>query len=135
MFKGLGNLTSLLQQARELPGKMQSLSEELRQQRVVGSAGGGMVQIEVNGLMEVLGCRIDPQLVEQRDRELLEDLVATAVGQAILKGKELHTESLKAMTGGLELPGIQQMLGKFLSPEAEEATPEPEKPEPPTQPS
>ena len=134
MFKGLGNLTSLLQQAREIGGKVQNLSEELRQQRVVGAAGGGMVEIELNGLMEVLACRIDPQLVEQRDRELLEDLVATAVGQAITKGKQLHTDSLKSMTGGLEIPGIQQMLGKFLGPEAEEAA-EPGKPEPPKTPS
>ena len=130
MFKGLGNLTSLLQQARDLGGKMQNLTEELRQQRVVGSAGGGMVEIEVNGLMEVLACRIDPQLDEQRDRELLEDLVATAVGQAITKGKQLHTESIKSMTGGLELPGMQQMLGKFLNPEGEEPAPEANKPEP-----
>lgn len=132
MFKGLGNLTSLLQQAREIGGKMQNLSEELRQQRVVGAAGGGMVEIELNGLMEVLGCRIDPQLVEQGDRELLEDLVATAVGQAITKGKQLHTDSLKSMTGGLEIPGVQQMLGKFLSPGADATaeTNSPEKPEP-----
>ncbi len=131
MFKGLANLGSLLQQAREIGGKMQGLSDQLRQQHVVGSAGGGMVEIEVNGLMEVLGCRIDPKLFEQGDRELLEDLVATAVNQAIVKGKQLHADAVKSMAGGLEIPGLDQALGRFLN--VNEA-PQPEEPQGPEEP-
>ena len=52
-----------------------------------------MVEIEINGLLEVLRCRIDPQLIAQGDRELIEDLVAAAVNQAVAKGKQLHAEA------------------------------------------
>ena len=66
---------------------MGQITEEMRKRRVTGIAGGGMVEIEVNGLMEALRCRIDPQLITQNDRELLEDLITAAVNQAIAKGK------------------------------------------------
>ncbi|NQT17795.1 MAG: YbaB/EbfC family nucleoid-associated protein [Planctomycetes bacterium] len=114
MFKGLGNLSSLLKQAHEISGRMKGLNSELRLLRATGSAGGGMVEIEVNGLMEVLRCHIDQQLVEQGDREMIEDLVSAAVGQAIAKGKELHVEAMKSMAGGLEIPGLESALGDFL---------------------
>ena len=84
---------------------MGQLTEEMKKRRVTGAAGGGMVEIEVNGLMEVLRCRIDPQLFAQNDRELIEDLVVAAVNQAIGKGKQMHAESIRDLTGGLPLPG------------------------------
>ena len=87
MFKGIANFGALLKQAQQLGGQMGQLTEEMRKRRVTGTAGGGMVEIEVNGLMEVLRCRIDPQLFAQNDRELIEDLVVAAVNQAISKGK------------------------------------------------
>ncbi len=126
MFKGLSNLGSLLQHAREMGTKMQGLTDELRGRRVTGTAGGGMVEIEVNGLMEVLRCRIDQQLFAQGDRELVEDLVASAVNQAVAKGKQLHADAMKSMTGGLELPGLEQALGQFFQANDESK----EKPEP-----
>ncbi len=76
-----------------------------------------MVEVEVNGLLDVLRCRIDDQLVGQGDRELLEDLVAAAVNQAVSRGRQLHAEAMKEMTGGLELPGLQEMLAKITAPE------------------
>ena len=114
MFKGLAGLGSLLKQAQEISGRMKGLHEELRTRRASGSAGGGMVEVEVNGVLEVLRCRIDPTLVAQGDRELIEDLVTTAVNQALAKGKELHAEALKSMTGGLDVPGLEETLGKLL---------------------
>ena len=66
---------------------MGQITEEMKKRRVTGTAGGGMVEIEVNGLMEVLRCRIDPQLFAQNDRELIEDLVVAAVNQAIAQGQ------------------------------------------------
>ncbi len=74
-----------------------------------------MVEIEVNGLVEVLGCRIDPSLMKQGDGELLEDLVVAAVNQAITKAKQLHAEAIRSVTGGLPLPGLDQMFEKFLN--------------------
>jgi nucleoid-associated protein EbfC len=114
VFKGLANIGALIKQAQQLGGQMGQLTEEMRRRRVTGSAGGGMVEIEVNGLMEVLGCKIDPQLFAQNDRELLEDLVVAAVNQAISKGKEMHAESIRELTDGLPLPGgFREALEKF----------------------
>ena len=114
MFKGLVGLGSLLKQAQQISGRMQGLGEELKKRRATGSAGGGMVEIEVNGLMEVLRCRIDQELIAGGDRELIEDLVATAINQAVAKGKQLHGEAMKELTGGLNVPGLDDALGKFL---------------------
>ena len=116
MFKGLSNLAGLLKQAQQFGGQMDKLTEQLKARRVTGAAGGGMVEVEINGLLEVVGCRIDPQLFGQGDRELIEDLVTAAVNQAVAKGKQLHAEALKELTGGLPLPGLQEALEKFAGP-------------------
>ena len=113
MFKGLANLGSLMKQAQQISGQVDRLAEDLKTRRATGTAGGGMVEIEVNGVLEVLRCRIDPDLVARGDRELIEDLVVAAMNQAVAKGKQLHAEALQAMTGGLQLPGLQEALGKL----------------------
>lgn len=120
MFKDFAGLGALWKQAQEIGGRMQGLTEQLRGRRVTGSSGGGMVEIEVNGLVEVLRCRIDPQLFAQQDRELLEDLVAAAANQAVAKAKQLHAETMQSLAGGLSFPGLEQALGKFLKPGPEE---------------
>lgn len=122
VFEGLSNLGTLLKQAREIGGKLHGMTEELRTKRATGSAGGGMVEVEVNGLAEVISCRIDPELVRQGDRELIEDLVTTAVNQALAKAKQLHAEAIKSMTGGVELPGLNEAMGKFFNPEDPDKT-------------
>jgi DNA-binding YbaB/EbfC family protein len=114
VFKGLTGLGSLLKQAQEISGRMKGLNEQLRARRATGSAGGGMVEVEVNGLLEVLGCHIDQQLFEQGDREMVEDLVATALNQAINNGKQLHMEAMKSVTGGLDVPGLDSALENLL---------------------
>jgi len=114
VFKGLAGLGSLLKQAHEISGRMKGLNEQLRARRATGSAGGGMVEVEVNGLLEVLRCHIDQQLVEQGDREMIEDLVATALNQAITNGRQLHMEAMKSLTGGLDVPGLDAALGDLL---------------------
>ena len=121
MFKGLANLGALLKQAQQIGGQMGQMTEEMRKRRVTGSAGGGMVEIEVNGLIEVLGCHIDPKLVTQDDRELLEDLITAAINQAIAKGKQMHADAVRDLTGGLPLPGgFQEALAKLTGAGAEE---------------
>ena len=66
---------------------MQALGEELKTKRATGSAGGGLVEVEVNGLGEVLAVRIDPTLVEKQDREMIEDLLPAAFNAAAAKGE------------------------------------------------
>ena len=121
MFQGIANFGALLKQAQNLGGQMGQLTEEMKKRRVTGSAGGGMVEVEVNGLMEMLSCRIDPQLFAQNDRELVEDLVVAAVNQAIGRGKQMHADSLRDLTGGLPLPGgFHEALAKFTGTELPE---------------
>jgi nucleoid-associated protein EbfC len=114
VFKELANIGELIKHARQIGGQVGQLTEEMRKRHVTGTAGGGMVEIELNGLIEILRCRIDPQLFAQNDRELLEDLVVAAVNQAIAKGKLMHAEALRDLTGGLPLPGgLNEALAKF----------------------
>ena len=121
MFDGLKNLGALLKQAQQIGGQMGQITDEMRKLRVTGIAGGGMVEIEINGLMELLRCRIDPQLITQNDRELLEDLVVAAVNQAISKGKQMHADKVRDLTGGLPLPdAFHDALAKFSGTELEE---------------
>jgi len=119
VFKGLAGLSALMKQAHEISGRMKGLNEELRTRRATGSAGGGLVELEINGVMEVLRCHIDKGLVERGDCEMIEDLVATAVNQAVGKAKQLHMEAMKSMTGGLDVsgldvPGLESALGNLL---------------------
>ena len=100
-------------QASQFSGQLEKLGEEMKNRRATGASGGGMVEIEVNGALEVLHCKIDPQLVTQGDRELLEDLLVAAVNQALAKGKQLHADALKELTGGIQLPGMREALEKL----------------------
>jgi nucleoid-associated protein EbfC len=116
MFKGLGNLANLgnfFKQAQEMGGKMEQLSEELKTKRVVGKAGAGLVEVQANGLGEVLAVRIDPTLVEKQDRELMEDLLPAAFNDARQKAQQLHAEQFQSLTGGLNLPGLSEALGSM----------------------
>jgi hypothetical protein len=122
MFKGFANLGALVKQAQEIGSRMKGLNDELRTRRVVGSSGGGMVTIEMNGLVETLRCHVDQQLLSQGDRELLEDLVVTAVNQAVSKAKQMHADTVRSLTGGMEIPGLDQALGKFLGEAGTETT-------------
>ena len=117
MFKGLANLGALVRGAQAISGRMKDLGEELKKRRATGTAGGGMVEVEINGLVEVLRCRIDPQLIAGGDRELIEDLIATAVNQAIQKAKQLHAEAVRALAGDVAVPGLEEAVSKLMGQE------------------
>ncbi|MGD9719682.1 MAG: YbaB/EbfC family nucleoid-associated protein [Pirellulales bacterium] len=114
MFKGLGqlaNLANVLKQAQQMGGKMEQMLESLKGRRAEGAAGGGLVTVEVNGLGEVLRCAIDPSLAN--DREMVEDLLPAAINQALAKAKQMHAEEMKALAGGVDLPGLNDMLAQL----------------------
>ena len=116
MFKGLGdlaNIGSLMKQAQEMGGKMKQLTEELKSKRVTGSAGAGLVEVEANGIGEVLAVRIDPSLFAKQDRELVEDLLPAAINAAQQKSKALYAEQMQSIAGGLNLPGLGDALTQF----------------------
>jgi hypothetical protein len=100
------NFGKLVKQAQEMQAKMQKVQEELAQEEFEVTSGGGMVKVKMNGQQEVLGVRIDPQVFEEGDREMLEDLIAAAVNEARRKALDLAKERMSALTGGLSIPGL-----------------------------
>jgi DNA-binding YbaB/EbfC family protein len=126
LFKGITNLAGLLKQAQQVGSRLQQVSDELKNRRAIGRAGGDMVEVEVNGLGQILRLSIDPALVERRDRDLLEDLIPAATNQALAKAKELHAEVIKDITGGMNLSGLEEMLGKASGLDSKPTDPEAE---------
>ena len=115
MFKGLGNIASLLSQARNFGGQMEEITAELKTKRVTGSAGGSMVNVHSNGLGQVLSVDIDPILKDKGDVEMITDLLPAAINDAAAKSKALHMEAMQTMTGGIQLPaGIDDTLKELL---------------------
>ncbi len=102
-MKGLGNI---LKQAQEMHSKISQLQEEMANKTVEASAGGGMVTIVMNGKQQVLSIRIDPEVVNREDVDMLQDLMGAAVNEAIRKSQEMMTEEMKKITGGLSIPGL-----------------------------
>jgi DNA-binding YbaB/EbfC family protein len=116
VFKGLGNLANLgalMKQAQEMSGRVQTMQNELRGKRATGASGGGLIEIDVNGLSEVLAVRIDPSLIERGDREMIEDLLPAAFNAAQQKARQLHADAMKSITGGLSLPGLEDAMSQL----------------------
>ena len=103
MTKGLGNI---LKQAQQMHSKISQLQEEMAAKTVEASSGGGMVTIVMNGKQEILSLRIDPEVVNREEVEMLQDLIAAAMNEAIRKSHEMMTEEMKKVTGGLSIPGL-----------------------------
>jgi DNA-binding YbaB/EbfC family protein len=113
MFKEIGNLASLLRQAQQMGGKVQAVNEQLKGQRVRAAAGGGMVEVEMNGLGQMLRLTIDSALVERGEREMIEDLVPAAVNEALSKAKRLHVEAMQAVTKDFNVPGLNEAISQL----------------------
>jgi len=106
------DLPQILAQAQKLQAKMGQLQRELAVRRFEGSAGGGMVTAVVSGELRVLEIRIENTLVEDKDREMIQDLAAAAVNAALGNAQRGVQEEMQRLTGGLSLPG----LGGFGAP-------------------
>ncbi|MBD3334171.1 MAG: YbaB/EbfC family nucleoid-associated protein [Candidatus Eisenbacteria bacterium] len=96
----------LMKQAQKMQSQLNTLKEELAERRVTASAGGGMVTVETNGRHEILSIKIDPQVVDAEDVEMLEDLIVAAVNEARRQTEEMLKEEMSKVTGGLPLPGM-----------------------------
>ena len=99
-------MQDMLRQAQMMQKKMGNMQEELKTREVEASAGGGMVTVKVTGGMEVRSITIDKSVVEAVGEEMLQDLVLTAVADAIKKAKTLGEEEMAKITGGIKIPGM-----------------------------
>lgn len=113
MLKGLGNLASIMKQAQEMQGRMKDVQENLARLKVQGMAGGGMVTVEANGQQKILSCTVEDSLLESGDKEMVEDLLVAAVNQALDKAKQAAADEMSKVTGGMNLPGLDDALSKF----------------------
>lgn len=113
MFKGLGQLASMMKQAQEIQGRMKEMQEALRRLKIDGSAGGGMVTVEMNGQQQLLSCRIEQSLIDSKDREMIEDLVVAAVNQGLDKVKQAAADEMGKLAGGLDVPGLNDALSQL----------------------
>jgi nucleoid-associated protein EbfC len=96
-------LANLMQQAQQMQENFKKVQDELAAMEVNGESGGGLVRIVMNGKREALRVSIDESLVKE-DRDMLEDLVAAAINDAVRKVAKLKEEKMAGLTGGLELP-------------------------------
>jgi len=102
-MKGLNQMVKQLQEAQ---ARMEQLQQELAARQIEGSAGGGMVKAVMNGRHEIISLKIDPQVVDRDDVEMLEDLVAAAINDARARVDEMVRAEMSRLTGGLAMPGL-----------------------------
>ena len=102
-MKGFGNM---MKEAQKLQAQMERMQEEIAKKKVDATAGGGMVTVEANGKQELTAIKIDPEVVNKDDVQMLEDLVLAASNEALRKSRELVQQELGKLTGGLKIPGL-----------------------------
>jgi DNA-binding YbaB/EbfC family protein len=101
-----GNIGNMMKQVQQMQAKMAEVQAELEKMEVEGTSGGGMVKVIVNGKQDVLSIAIDPEVVDKDEIEMLQDLIVAAINQAKEKAQAIQTEQMSAITGGLNLPGM-----------------------------
>jgi len=105
-LRDLGNLQGILKQAMDVKGKIEELKEKLADEQIEAAAGGGMVKVVMTGKFELVSLKIDPEVVNRDDIEMLETLVRAAVNDAVRKVQELVKGKMRDLTGGMDIPGI-----------------------------
>jgi len=96
----------LLKQAQEMQARMAKIQEELASKTVQGSAGGGMVQVTVNGQFNMTHVQIEPSVINPAEKDMLEDLILAAVNDGMRKARELASAEMSKLTGGMKIPGL-----------------------------
>lgn len=112
MFGNIGQLAGLLKNAGQIKENMRQMQERLGAARFVGESGGGQVRATVDGRGELVGLKIDPALFSSGDQELTEDLIVASVRDAVGRSREAMAKEMESATGGLNLQGMMDMLGK-----------------------
>ncbi|TKB07157.1 YbaB/EbfC family nucleoid-associated protein [Desulforhopalus sp. IMCC35007] len=104
------DINNIMQQAKSMQEKMAKIQEDLSKKTLTGSAGGGMVEVTVNGQGEVLKVSIEKIVIDPSEAEMLQDLIVAATNDAIRRAKELSQQELGQLTGGLNIPGLTNLM-------------------------
>jgi DNA-binding YbaB/EbfC family protein len=95
-----------MKEAQKLQAQIEAIREEVAKKKVEATAGGGMVTVEANGKQEILSIKIEPEVINPEDREMLEDLLLAATNEALRKARELVAAEMGKLAGGLKIPGL-----------------------------
>jgi len=102
------NINNLVKQAQKMQAEIAKIQEAMAHREIEATAGGGMVTVVVNGKQEVLRIKIEPEVVNKEDIEMLQDLIIAGVNEALRKSREMMEEEMKKVAGGmsLKIPGF-----------------------------
>lgn len=103
------NIGNIMKQAKKMQEKMARLQQELETRTVEAQSGGGMVRVLVNGKFEIVSLKIEKDVVNPEDIDMLQDLIAAAVNEGIRKSQEMTSQEMAKITGGLAIPGLGGM--------------------------
>jgi len=103
-MKGFGNI---MKQAQKMQEEMARVQEQLGTMKVSATAGGGMVSVEANGKQEIISIKIEPEVINPEDNEMLQDLVLAASNEALRKSRDLLKQEMAKITGGINIPGLE----------------------------
>ncbi len=103
MSKGIGDI---FKQAQDLQSRLSEIQQQAGERTVEATAGGGMVTAVVNGRMEVVRLRIEKEVFDSGDTEMLQDLVIAAINQALRSAQQMMAEEMSKLTGGIKIPGF-----------------------------
>ncbi len=107
------NIGQIAKMAQQVQTQMAQAQEELRETTLEATAGGGAIRVVITGAQEIRAIEIDPSAVDPAEVEMLQDLILTAVNDAIARSKELERERMGAVAGGLGLPGMPDLGGSI----------------------
>ncbi|HET6514933.1 MAG TPA: YbaB/EbfC family nucleoid-associated protein [Thermodesulfovibrionales bacterium] len=106
-------LGDIMREAQKLQTQMQKLQEEAKKKTVEASAGGGMVTVMANGANELVSIKIEKDVVNPDDVEMLQDLILAASNEALRRAQQMVSEEMSKLTGGLQLPGLGGLGNMF----------------------
>ncbi|MFG0247379.1 MAG: YbaB/EbfC family nucleoid-associated protein [Phycisphaeraceae bacterium JB051] len=117
MFDNLKNMASMMSQAKEMRAKMEQIKSELERKTISADAGAGAVSVTMNGKFEVVDIQLDPVMITtlagegaDADKQMIQDLIVAACRGAHAKAQAMVEDEMKQLTGGLDIPGLDQMF-------------------------
>ncbi|OPA73561.1 YbaB/EbfC family nucleoid-associated protein [Paenibacillus selenitireducens] len=102
----MNNMNNMMKQVKKMQEQMLKAQEELGTKVIQGTSGGGAITVEVNGHKKILNIIIKPEVVDPDDIEMLQDLVMTAVNDALTKAEDMANDDMGKFTGGMKIPGL-----------------------------
>jgi nucleoid-associated protein EbfC len=102
----VNNMGNIMRQAKKMQERIGKLQQELETKTIEAQAGGGMVKVVVNGKFEIISLKIEKDVVNPEDIDMLQDLITAAVNEGIRKSQEMASQEMSKITGGLNIPGM-----------------------------